>query len=77
MGNINFEDFYKVPELSFDIIKLREDLNIVLKKKNLIVQEFQILVLYLLIKFQTMITQLKVTILEVCIGLSLMKMEEK
>ena len=33
MGNINFEDFYKVPELNFDISKLRKDLEIVLKKK--------------------------------------------
>jgi hypothetical protein len=48
MGNINFEDFYKVPELSFDISRLRKDLEIVLKKKkNLIHQEFQTLVLYL------------------------------
>ena len=34
MGNINFEDFYKVPELSFDISKLRTDLDIILKKKK-------------------------------------------
>ena len=42
MGNINFEDFYKVPELNFDISKLRKDLEIVLKKKNLTLREFQI-----------------------------------
>ena len=29
-----FEDFYKVPDLKFDIKKLREDLEIVLKKRN-------------------------------------------
>ena len=34
MGNTNFEDFYKVPELNFDISKLRKDLEIVLKKKK-------------------------------------------
>ena len=34
MGNINFEDFYKVPELNFDISRLRKDLEIVLKKKK-------------------------------------------
>ena len=34
MGSINFEDFYKVPELKFDVSKLRDDLEIVLKKKN-------------------------------------------
>ena len=34
MGNINFQDFYKVPDLNFDISRLREDLKIVLKKKK-------------------------------------------
>ena len=34
MGNISFADFYKVPELNFDISRLREDLKIVLKKKK-------------------------------------------
>ena len=34
MGNINFEDFYKVPELNFDILRLRKDLEIILKKKK-------------------------------------------
>ena len=34
MGNINFEDFYKVPKLNFDISRLRKDLEIVLKKKT-------------------------------------------
>ena len=34
MSNINFQDFYKVPELSFDISKLREDLAAILKKKK-------------------------------------------
>ena len=34
MGNINFEDFYKVPNLNFNISRLREDLELVLKKKN-------------------------------------------
>jgi hypothetical protein len=32
--NLNFEDFYKVPDLSFDVEKLRVDLEGVLKKKN-------------------------------------------
>jgi len=32
--NLNFEDFYKVPDLSFDVEKLRVDLEDVLKKKN-------------------------------------------
>ena len=35
MGNINFEDFYKVPGLGFDIAKLRKDLEVVLKKKKI------------------------------------------
>ena len=47
MGNINFEDFYKVPGLGFDIAKLRKDLEVVLKKKNLILQGYLILVLFL------------------------------
>ena len=32
--NLNFEDFYKVPDLSFDVEKLRVDLEGVLTKKN-------------------------------------------
>ena len=35
--NLNFEDFYKVPDLSFDVEKLRVDLEDVLKKKNSVV----------------------------------------
>ena len=77
MGNINFEDFYKVPKLSFDITKLRKDLDIVLKKKNSILQGSQTLVPYPLIKFQMMIAQFKVTISEEYIGLNLMKLEKK
>jgi hypothetical protein len=34
MSNINFEDFHKVPGLSFDISRLRRDLKIVLEKKK-------------------------------------------
>ena len=34
MGNINFKDFYQVPELKFDISKLRKDLEVVLKQKK-------------------------------------------
>jgi hypothetical protein len=34
MSNINFKDFYKVPELNFDISKLRKDLGTILKKKK-------------------------------------------
>ena len=33
MGNINFRDFYQVPELKFDISKLRKDLEVVLQQK--------------------------------------------
>ena len=32
-----FEDFYQVPDLKFDIKKLREDLDKVLKKKRLFI----------------------------------------
>ena len=34
MPQINFEDFYQVPNLSFDIIKLRSDLDEILKNKR-------------------------------------------
>ena len=34
MASINFEDFYEVPNLNFDISKLREDLDKILKNKN-------------------------------------------
>ena len=34
MAQINFQDFYQVPNLKFDILKLREELEKVLKKKN-------------------------------------------
>ena len=34
MAQVNFEDFYKVPELKFDISKLRNDLNLILENKK-------------------------------------------
>ena len=34
MNDLTFEDFYKVPKLKFDISRLRNDLNIVLKNKK-------------------------------------------
>ena len=34
MGTANFEDFYEVPNLNFDISKLRNDLDKVLKAKK-------------------------------------------
>jgi len=34
MSQVGFEDFYKVPELKFNIVRLREDLESVLKKKK-------------------------------------------
>ena len=34
MGSINFKDFYQVPELKFDISRLRKDLEVVLNKKK-------------------------------------------
>ena len=37
MQNIEFNDFYKVPNVKFDITKLRTALEKVLKKKNLII----------------------------------------
>ena len=34
MTQLNYSDFYQVPELKFDIAKLREDLDTILKKKG-------------------------------------------
>ena len=34
MTSLNFEDFYKVPEIKFDISKLRKDLDVILEKKR-------------------------------------------
>ena len=34
MTSLNFEDFYKVPEIKFDISKLRKDLDSILEKKR-------------------------------------------
>jgi hypothetical protein len=34
MANLNFTDFYQVPDLQFDIKRLKEDLDKVLKKKK-------------------------------------------
>ena len=34
MAQLNYSDFYQVPDLKFDIKKLRESLDIVLKKRN-------------------------------------------
>ena len=34
MQQVSFNDFYKVPDLKFDIEKLRNDLNVILKKRN-------------------------------------------
>ena len=34
MNSVQFKDFYTVPNLNFDISRLRSDLDIVLKKRN-------------------------------------------
>ena len=34
MTQVSFKDFYKVPNLKFDIFKLRKDLETILKKRN-------------------------------------------
>ena len=36
MAHLNYSDFYQVPDLKFDISKLRQDLNTVLEKKGFI-----------------------------------------
>ena len=34
MSELNYDDFYQVPELKFDISKLRNDLEVILDKKR-------------------------------------------
>ena len=34
MQEVSFEDFYRVPNLKFDVLKLRKDLELILKKKK-------------------------------------------
>ena len=34
MSQVSFDDFYQVPNLKFDILRLRSDLEIVLKKRK-------------------------------------------
>ena len=37
MAHLNFTDFYQVPDLKFDISKLRESLGIVLNEKGFVI----------------------------------------
>ena len=34
MTQVDFSDFYQVPDMKFDIVKLRQDLDKILKKRN-------------------------------------------
>ena len=34
MAHLNFEDFYQVPDLKFDISRMRSDLDTILKRKG-------------------------------------------
>ena len=43
---VSFNDFYQVPDLTFDIKKLRTDLNLILKKSK-----YQLLVLQVLLQY--------------------------
>ena len=51
---VSFEDFYEVPNLKFDIEKLRADLDKFLRKKNLILQGLLTLEQYHLIRYLMM-----------------------
>ena len=77
MALVSFEDFYQVPELNFDILRLRKDLDKILVKKNLIHQELLILVLFQLIKSQMIVVLFREIILEENIGLSQMIQAKK
>ena len=71
------DDFYKVPNLYFDIDKMRADLNSVLKKRNLIHLVLKILAQFHLIRFLETNLPQKVTMLEELIGQFQMKKEKK
>ena len=32
---VSFEDFYEVPDLKFDIVRLKKDLELILKEKKI------------------------------------------
>ena len=46
MATTSFEDFYQVPNLNFDITKLRTDLDKILKSKKFVTPELLILEQY-------------------------------
>ena len=77
MATTNFEDFYEVPNLNFDILKLRDDLYKILEKKNLTPRVLHILELYQLIKYQMTRILLREIVLGENIGLSQMIVEKK
>ena len=69
MTQLNYSDFYQVPELKFDITKLREDLDTILKKRFCLskgVSNFRAIPLN---QIQTTKTQLKEIVSEEFIGL--------
>ena len=70
-------DFWKVPNLKFDIQKLRNDLEKFLKKRILIHWELKILEQFLLIKFLVINLLWKVIMSEEHTGLYLTKLEMK
>ena len=77
MGTANFEDFYEVPNLNFDISKLRNDLDKVLKAKKFNspgVTHFGAIPLNQIPMIEVLS---KVIILEENIGQLLMKLEKK
>ena len=71
------DDFYKVPNLNFDIDKMRADLNVILKKRSLIRLVLKILAQSHLIKSQETNPLRKVIMLEGLTGQSRMKKEKK
>ena len=68
MATVSFEDFYEVPDLNFDIVRLKKDLDMILKNKKFKSPGVTILVQSQLIKSQMMKILLKVTMLEGNIG---------
>jgi len=77
MAEMGFEDFYKVPDLKFDISRLRKDLEKVLERKNLNLLELLTLEQSHLIEYLTIKVQLKGIMYEENTGLLLTRVEKK
>ena len=77
MATANFEDFYEVPNLNFDISKLKNDLDKILELKKFNTPGVTHFGAIPLTKSQTIRARLKGAILEENIGQLQMKLEKR